>query len=69
MEASKKGERFTFSFDRDFISAYLPSATVGKKTYKQDEYRLIVREDDLFVQVGDEGIRLGKWFGNDTESN
>ncbi len=69
MEASKKGERFAFSLGQDSISAYLPSATIGKKMYKQKEYRLIVRDDDLFVQVGDEGIRLGRWFGNDTESN
>jgi hypothetical protein len=68
MDASKKGERFTFSIGRDSMSAYLPSTEIGNNAYKKGEYKLIVQDDDLFVQVGDERIQLGRWFGNDTEA-
>ena len=67
MEASKKGERLAFSLGWDSISAYLPSTKIGENAFNKGEYKLIVRDDDLFVQVGDERIQLGRWFGNDTE--
>ncbi|MBC8460978.1 MAG: hypothetical protein H8D67_23575 [Deltaproteobacteria bacterium] len=68
MEASKKGERFAFSLGWDSISAYLPqSAKINEKTHPQAEYKLTVRDDDLFVLVGEERISMHKWFGHDTE--
>ncbi len=67
MEATKKKESFAFSLGWDSVSAYLPSAKINEKTYPQAEYKLTVRDDDLFVLVGEELISIHKWFGNDTE--
>jgi hypothetical protein len=69
LEANKKGERFSFFLGRDSITAYLPAAKIKGKTYEQKEHRLIIRDDDLLVQVDDKSVSMDEWFLNETRTN
>ena len=67
MEAKKNGQHRTFSLSRDSITARLPSTTIDGKAYREAEYHLTFRDDDLFIQVEDQQVSMHEWFLNETQ--
>ena len=66
MEARQNGKRRAFSLSYDSIKADLPSGKMKGETYPEGEYNLTVRDDDLFVRVGDDEISIQEWFPNES---